>query len=132
MILANGAQPILAGRQKGVRPAEMLIVSMIGRTSESNHTVYANAGAEYDWRWAVGLDICLYVNSTTKWRDTLLAIAKARPRWLGVYNVDQFKGATASYLPRADDIEKPKNQWRYVLDFLPWTNWQNETYSWEG
>lgn len=130
MTLPSGSQPVVDARMKGFRPAEMLIVSMIGKTGEANHHVYANAGAEYDWRWIVGLDVCLYVNNETKWRDVLVAIAKCCPRWLGLYNVDQFKGATMSYLPRVDDIEKPKSQWRFALDFLPWTTCQNEEFAW--
>ena len=129
MNLPNGAEAILAARKKGMKPGEMLIVSLIGKVNESNHVIYANADAEYDWRWIVGLKVCLYVKQDTKWREQLIAIAKCHPEWLGLYNVDQFKGATASYLPRVEDIEKPKNQWRHVLDFLPWTAWQNNEFA---
>lgn len=130
MNLPNGAKPVVDARLKGLKPAELLIVSLVGPVGEQNHTVYANAGTEYDWRWVVGLDLCLYVKNGMKWRETLEAVAKCRPNWLGLYNVDQFKGATASYLPRVEDIEKPRNQWRWVLDFLPWSKWQNEEFAW--
>jgi|SRR5688572_2328492 len=129
MNLPNGAEAVLAARKRGMRPAEMLIVSLIGKVGESNHTIYANPGAEYDWRWIVGLDICLYVNNATNWRTQMTAIAKCRPNWLGLYNVDQFKGARAFYLPHPSDIDKPRSQWRHVLDFLPWTQWQNEQFA---
>jgi len=130
MKLPNGAEPILAARKKGMKPAEMLIVSLVGKVGESNHTIYANQDAEYDWRWARGLKVCLYVNQTSKWRPVIEALARQKPEWLGLYNVDQFKGATAFYLPRVEDIEKPQSQWRHVLDFLPWTAWQNNEFAW--
>lgn len=130
MNLPNGAQAIIDARKRGMKPAEMLIVSLVGKVNETNHVIYVNPQAEYDWRWIVGLKVCVYFGSGVKWKEQLAEIAKCRPEWLGMYNVDQFKGATAYYLPRADDIEKPKNQWRHVLDFLPWTKYQNEEFAW--
>jgi hypothetical protein len=130
MTLPNGAEAVLAARKRGLKPNEMLIVSLVGKVNESNHVIYANQGAEYDWRWLRGLKACLYINQKSNWRPVIEAMVRQRPEWLGLYNVDQFKGATASYLPRADDIEKPTNQWRYVLDFLPWTAWQNNEFAW--
>lgn len=130
MTFPNGSQEVIAARKRGLKPAEMLIVSTVGKVNESNHMIFVNSQAEYDWRWAVGLDLCVFVDQRTKWRELVTSIAKCRPHWLGLYNVDQFKGATASYLPRVDDIEKPKSQWRYVLDFLPWTKWQNDEFAW--
>jgi hypothetical protein len=130
MNLPNGAAPILKARLEGSKPAEMLIVSLIGRIEDTNHTIYANAAAEYDWRFLRGLKVCVYVNNGCKFAETMKAIAKCRPEYLGLYNVDQFAGAHAYYLPRVEDIEKPKSQWRHVLDFLPWTKWQNEEFTW--
>lgn len=130
MKLPNGAESVIAARKKGMKPAELLIVSLVGKTGEANHTIYANPQGEYDWRWLVGLQVCVYVNNATQWRDILVAIAKSRPQLLCLYNVDQFKGAYTYYLPRVEDIEKPKSQWRNVLDFLPWTNWQNDQFAW--
>lgn len=128
--IPSGAGAVIAARKTGMKPSEMLIVSMVGKVNESNHTIYINPDSEYDWRWIVGLKVCVYVKQGVEWRETLIAMAKCKPEWLGLYNLDQFKGATASYLPRIEDIEKPKNQWRYVLDFLPWTAWQNDEFSW--
>lgn len=129
-MIPNGAQQIIDARKRGMKPAEMLIVSLIGKVDELNYTIYANAQAEYEWFWVRGLKVCLYVNQKSNWKPVIAAMARNFPEWLGLYDVDQFKGATASYLPRVEDIEKPKNQWRYKLDFLPWTKWQNEQFAW--
>ena len=130
MNLPNGAKPIVDVRLKGLKPDEMIIVSLIGQTGEANYTVYANEKAEYDWRWLRGLKVCLYVNSTSNWKPLIASMARHFPEWLGVYNADQFKGATASLLPRVEDIEKAQSLWRWKLDFLPWTSYQNELFAW--
>lgn len=130
MILPNGAQPILDARKRGFKPAEMLIVSLIGRVDELNHTIYANPATEYDWRWMVGLDACIFVRHGVSWQGVAMAIARARPRWLGLYDVDRFQGADVWALPRVEDIDKPQSQWRWKLEFLPWMNFQNEAFSW--
>lgn len=131
MNLPNGAAQILQARLKGSKPADMLVVSLIGPVEATNHTIYANPSAQYDWRFLRGLKVCVYVKNGCKFAETMKAIAECRPEYLGIYNADQFAGAHAYYLPRVEDIEKPKSQWRHVLDFLPWTKWQNETFAWE-
>lgn len=121
---------MIDARKRGMKPANLLIVSLIGKTGEANHTIYANPSAEYDWRWMVGLDACLYVRAGIDWKRTAMAIARTRPHWFGVYDPDQFKGADVFALPHVDDIAKPQAQWRWKLDFLPWLQFQNEQFAW--
>jgi hypothetical protein len=128
----NGAEAVIAARKRGMKPSEMLIVSLIGAVNESNHTIYANPESEYDWRWLVGLKVCIYINDATKWKPISTAIARARPEWMGIYNADQFKGADVSALPLVDDIEKPMSQWRYRLNILPWMDFQNKEFAWSA
>lgn len=54
-MMAVNSQPILEVRKKGLKPAETILVSLIGRLNERNHTVYADPRKEYDWSWAVNL-----------------------------------------------------------------------------
>lgn len=130
MILPSGAEAVIESRKRGLKPAEMLVVSLVGKTGESNHTVYANPTADYDWRWLVGLDACLYVRDSLPWKPIALQIARVRPRWLGVFDVDRFKGADAYALPLSEDIEKPIEQWRYQLATFRWTTADNEHFAW--
>ena len=132
MTLPNGAQPIIDARKRGLKPSELIIVSMIGPTGENNQTVYVNPDAAYDWRWAVGLQICVFVNAQTKdkAKAVLLALGREYPTFLALWNVDLFRGAQVWALPVVDDIEKPKSQWRHRLDFLPWFEFQNHDFAW--
>lgn len=130
MILPNGAKPIAAARANGKRPAEMVIVSLIGLTQESNHTVYANPRGEYDWRWAAKLKVCIYTNAKTPWRDIAMGIARSQPEWLGLWDVDAFEGAELFALPRVTDIEKPSSQWKWELHAIVWLPFQNREFAW--
>jgi hypothetical protein len=130
MIVPNGAQPIIDARKRGFRPAEMLIVSLIGKVDELNHTIYANPKGEYDWRWIVGLDACIYVKPGIDWKPIAMSIARCKPHWLGVYDVDRFQGAHVNALPAVADIEKSKQHWRWQLHVLPWVKYENEQYAW--
>lgn len=132
MTIPNGAQPIIDARRRGQKPAEMILVSLIGPTGESNHTVFVNPDAAYDWRWAVGLQVCLMVNEVTKRKakEILLAIGKEFPEQLHVWNVDLYKGARVTTLPLVTDIEKPKPNWRWSMDFAPWLEYDNNRFAW--
>lgn len=130
MIIPNGAEKVIDARKRGFKPDEMLIVSLVGKVHELNHTIYANPDTEYDWRWLVGLDVCIYLKQGMNWKAVTLAIAQARPRWLGIYDTARFQGAQVWALPMVADIEKPSTQWRYQLDFLPWLAFQNEQFAW--
>jgi len=130
MNLPNGAKQVIDARKRGFKPAEMLIISLIGPTQEANHTIYASPQGDYDWRWLVGLDACIFVNGKTDWKEITRKIAAANLRWLGLYDADKFQGADVWYLPAVEDIAKPKNQWRYRISFLPWLEFQNNEFSW--
>jgi len=110
MTLPNGAQPIIDARKRGLKPSELIIVSMIGPTGENNQTVYVNPNAAYDWRWAVGLQLCVFVNAQTRIRPRRYCWrwGVSTPTFLALWNVDLFRGAQVWALPVVDDIEKPK------------------------
>lgn len=127
---ANGAMPIIAARRKGFKPAEMIIVSLIGRINEPNHTVYASPKTEYDWKWARGLQVCIYASPKVNWQPVARAIAAELPSFLGIWDADNRQGANVYLLPYPDDIGMPRNQWRWRLDFLPWSPSQNAEFAW--
>lgn len=132
MTLPMGAQAILTARKRGMKPADMIIVSLVGQVQdkmiqECNPTVYANpkASSPYDWRWAVDLKLCVYKNLLIDWRPTAMAIARSRPAWLGVWDVDALEGADLCALPKVEDIEKRAELWRWDLHVLRWLQFQN-------
>lgn len=126
--LPEGAQRILDARLKGYRPADMVIVSMVGKVETQNPLVFARSATGYDWRWARGLDICLYVDLEDDWPPTLKDIALQRPEHLSLWVPGAGWGAKVYLIPTAEDVAKPVRQWRYELDFLPWMDFQNKDY----
>lgn len=128
MIPVN-AKSIVKARMQGFRPDELILVSLIGMISERNHTVLADPAQQYDWRWMRGLDCCVYINGTINWRPTMLAIRKATPRYMWVWDVDTERGATVFLKPSHPASEpKPARNWEWVLDFSSWLDCQNEAY----
>jgi hypothetical protein len=125
-----GATPIVEARKKGLKPAQMVLVSLMGRLNEKNPTVYAHPGKEYDWLWARGLQVCIYTTPDANWRPVARAIASQRPSFLGLWDVSRLEGADVHLFPNIDDLEKPRDQWRWSLDFLPWLSWQNKEFAW--
>lgn len=129
-IIAANAESIIVARQKGLKPAGLILVSLVGRITERNHTVYAKSGVEYDWRWVRGLQICIYASQASMWRPVANAIAAERPAYLALWDAYRHQGTDIFFIPHVDDIEKPKSEWRWKLDFLPWLPFQNEVFAW--
>jgi len=130
--IPKGAQPIIDARMRGQKPDELILVSLIGPVAETNHTVFVDPDSTYDWRWVIGLQLCLMVNAQTRkpaW-DMLLAIGKESPAQLHVWNVDEFKGARIVVLPHPDDIEKSRSAWRWARESTPWSDFDNENFAW--
>jgi len=131
MTLAKGAQPIIDARKRGQKPNELILVSLIGPTGEANHTVFASVDIAYDWRWTVGLQVCLVVNEATRRHaaEILRAIGKELPAQLHIWSVDDFKGARVTVLPLEDDIDKHRKDWRWAIEFAPWMERDNYVFA---
>jgi hypothetical protein len=127
--LPKNARLILQARMKGLRPSDMVIVSLVGTVSSTLPLVQADSCVDYDWRWAHGLDVCLYVpNVAEHWAPTLMSIALTRPRHLNIWNPRDEWGAHVYLVPSAEDVVKPVPMWKYELDFLPWLDFQNQDF----
>ncbi|CAL63142.1 Hypothetical protein HEAR3033 [Herminiimonas arsenicoxydans] len=107
----------------------MILVSLIGRINEPNHTVYANPKTRYEWPWVRGLQICIYAAKDVKWTDTARSIASERPSYLAIWDADRCEGSDVYFLPHPADVHKPRSEWRWHLDFLPWLPFQNREFA---
>ena len=127
MAIALNAEPIVAARLRGMKPAEMIRISLAGALVPGNHTVHAKPGIPLDWRWVRDLDVCVCANSTDDWHDTLKAIALERPEHLSLWFVDLKAGSKVYLVPAPEDIEQhqPPEKWTHELDMLPWLDFQN-------
>jgi hypothetical protein len=124
-MIAKNAEKIAEARAKGYKPDEMILVSLIGRINEPNHTVYAVPGRDYDWSWARGLQVCIYVTSGLDWDKVGRPIANLKPSYLALWDAGRSEGAELWLQPAVADIEKPRDQWRWVWEYMPWTPEQN-------
>jgi len=129
-MIPSGAREIVEARKRGLKPADLVIVSLIGKLNEQNPIVYANPEAAYDWGWARGLKFCIFIRNGVPWEDTALAIAKAGLDWLAIWDIDRFEGANVYALPTLESINRPPSRWEWRLDFLPWLKFQNEEFAW--
>lgn len=126
--LPANAQMILDARLKGFKPADMVIVSLVGPVGADNPTVFAKLGTKYDWRWVRGLDLCLYFTDEDEWSELVKEIALQRPEHISLWNNVGNWGATAYLSPTAADIGLPVRRWKYELDFTPWMDFQNKDF----
>lgn len=61
--IPHGAAEIVALRKAGKRPADLVLVSLVGPLrGEGNPQVIAKASRHYDWRFLVGLEVMLVAN----------------------------------------------------------------------
>lgn len=94
--LPYGAAEILALRKSGKRPADMVLVSLVGPLrGENNSVVLAQPGRRYDWRFLTGLE-CLVVTDSTQPKQAVREIMgrlKDLPTtYLGLWFADRQQG----------------------------------------
>lgn len=95
-----GGNEIAANRSAGKRPADMVLVSMIGPLGETNPTVVAKPGRDYDWRFLVGLNVLIVADTQTEKQavrrvmDGLLALPT---EYLGVWLADKQNGFNVAF-----------------------------------
>jgi hypothetical protein len=128
-MIAQGAKEILQARMRGRRPDSMVMVSLIGRIETANPVVYASLEHDYDWRWAHGLDVCLWVGDDPAWGAVAKAIAMARPAYLCAWHPAANWGAKVYLMPTPEDLAKAPRLWVQELDFLPWLESQSRDFA---
>jgi hypothetical protein len=90
-----GALEIIETRMTGRRPADMVLVSLIGPLRELNPVVVAKPGKAYDWRFLVGLDVLVVTTTAADQSSVRRVLADAvaqSPRFLGVWFADRQDG----------------------------------------
>lgn len=134
-MIAPGAERIIQVRQRGYKPSDAVMVSLVGPRGFHNPTVLPVPGQHYDWRWATGLDIVLCVSRKVPWRELALAIKLVGPEYLRLWDIEHKRGAEVFWMPifPADDIEQPphtilQSGWYFGLDFSPFHEEENEAY----
>jgi hypothetical protein len=110
-----GGSEIAMNRSAGKRPADMVLVSMIGPLGEKNPVVVAKPGRSYDWRFLVGLDVLVVADSKTdkpsvrRVLDGLLALPT---EYLGVWIADRNNGFNVAW---GSVIVRPRGLLRHMF-----------------
>lgn len=127
-MLPKNAESIVQMRRKGMKPDDLVIVSLVGSLPETNHVVIAD-GPEYDWRWCRGLKICIFGKVGTSNRQTAIAIGANLPAKLHLWDVEAKNGADVMVHIRESSINKREfkiSDWSAFL--WPWSEWQNREF----
>ena len=91
--LPYGGAEILALRQNGKRPADMVLISLIGQLRELNPVVIAKPERSYDLRFLSGLSVMVIgTTQTDKLSDAVKSIEAVSPDSLSVWFADQQDG----------------------------------------
>ncbi|MCB4360919.1 hypothetical protein [Quatrionicoccus australiensis] len=102
--LPYGAAEIVALRSTGKRPADMLLISLIGPLRETNPVIVAQPSRSYDWRFLVALPALIVASTDTPNLSNIAkAIDAAAPASLSVWFADRQDGINVlldGYRPR--------------------------------
>lgn len=93
--LPYGGKEIATLRAMGRRPADMVLVSLIGPLYEPNPVIVAKPGRTYDWRFMADLSALVVANSKTPKADVrqVLEALKVLPTcYLGMWLADRQNG----------------------------------------
>ena len=132
MTLPTGAGQILSIRKSGKRPADMVIVSNVGKLPLENPIVTVDGVQDYDWRWLVGLPFVFYgvvdADLFTHLENICKALKGHSPESLLIWDASSNEGFTAWYLPIAETIHLPNSMWEWEFSFMEWTDYQNKNF----
>lgn len=127
-----GAGQILAIRKTGKRPADLVIVSNVGKLPFENPIVTVDGIQDYDWRWLVGLSFVFYgaVNASlfAHLENICKALKNRSPNPLLIWDASSNEGFSVWYLPAAETIHLPTSQWEWEFSFQEWSDYQNKNF----
>jgi hypothetical protein len=129
---ANAAQ-IAALREQGKQPALWVLVSFIGRieNEDNGFTVYARPDRDYDWRWAIGLDLIAFARQGQPVAAQLKSIRNECPKSLSLWDVDRKTGAQVyfDFPANATEATRKARAKSLGIELLPWFAWQTREFT---
>jgi len=99
-MLPYGAREIVETRTIGKRPADMVLVSLVGPLREVNPVVVAKPERCYDWRFLVDLQVLIVASSSTSKESVarlVRSIGEHQPQYLGVWFADKKQGLNIAF-----------------------------------
>ena len=110
----RNASSIVLGRDRGVRPADPVVISFVGDTGWENPHVYADSGEVYDWSFLTNLHVFIVVKPGIDCHQTIrdvFAVAALYPTL-----VDIESETAASVI-----ADHPLRLWPMSRGFKHWT-----------
>ncbi len=130
MKLPLGALPILQARQRGMRPAHMVIISQIGALpNEANPVVIADGSNTYSWNWLEGLHVCFWTNSKAYNAKHIWDALDARPATTYLWDCSKLRGYDLSAQIMLNCIDFPPDRWEWFIDAIRWLPWQEAEFA---
>ena len=129
-VMPYGAMPILKARQQRKKPADMVLVSMIGALpDEANPVVIVDKPLAYDWQWIRGLSACFWASPKDYMGNHIFEAAKARPAAMYLWDCANEKGYDLSVLPTVESIDLPQPQWDWRIHADRWLSSQEKQFA---
>lgn len=129
-MMPYGAPPILKARREGKRPADMILISMIGALpGELNPVVIADKPISYDWDWIRGLTACFWTTPKGYMAKHVLDCSKALPSRLFLWDCANEKGYDLTVLPTAESADRPQYQWEMKIIADRWLPSQEKQFA---
>lgn len=120
----GAARAIAEARANGLKPAELVLISLAGSVDWPNPLVFATPGQRFRWDWLKGLSVVVLIETNTRLDNILQDINSAEPMQLDV--VDRERGLGWMVLctnPRLQTVRWPRYQ---VEDWLGNQEWHQE------
>ncbi len=98
--LPYGAAEIIATRKAGKKPADMILISLVGPLREQNPVVVARAEKAYDWRFLTRLEVLIVATTATS-KASLARLVESilphKPAYIGVWFADRQAGMNVAF-----------------------------------
>lgn len=130
-MIAPGADHIVKARIRGYKPADTVVVSLVGPFAVQNPTVLPEVGQRYDWRWIKGLNVALLIATGIDWKQTAFDIKQSGPEYLCVWDIHTHRGAQVVWRPyqtRLEAFSVELNGWHFGLDYSPFHEEDNKVF----
>jgi len=128
--VALGSQRIMDARQQGRKPADLIIVSQVGRIDcVTNPVVQTKKDVSYDWRWAIGLDICFWTDTKNYDAKQIIDCHRAKPKSMNLWNYPTETGYIVWANPDPKTIDFSQDRWKWIVSRFPWTDRQSKEFA---
>lgn len=88
----GAARAIAQARASGLKPAEIVLIDLAGKSDWPNPTVYADPSKRYCWDWIKGLSVVVLINASTRLGTILSDIEDAEPAQTDVIDTERRLG----------------------------------------